>query len=305
MALLAATESKRPITVASRCLVGRSTACSLQISDRRVSSEHARISWREGRWELRDLGSRNGTFVNGKQLERGDSLVLADGDAIAFGHETVRFSLLDISPPVALARRLDTGQVVLAQDGMLAVPHGGTPAVCVFDGGNGTWVIERDGETCETQDGEVLTVQGLAYMLHLPMGIEPTLEEHAARPRLQDIDFCLRVSQDEERVEVLVQHHARAHLLPPRAHYYTLLTLARVRLRDEDAAAVPEPVRGWLAVDDLCRMLAVDEDRLNVDIYRIRKDLSELGLHKPAAVIERRRRQLRLGTRRVEVASLP
>src|SRR5690606_39499278 len=107
---------------------------SLRLSDRLVSSEHARISWREGRWELRDLGSRNGTFVNGKPLERGGTAVLAQGDALAFGHAALGFSLLDASPPVALARRLDTGQVVLAQGRMLAVPHGSVPALCVIEG---------------------------------------------------------------------------------------------------------------------------------------------------------------------------
>lgn len=304
MALLASTDSERPITLAASSLVGRSPACSLRLSDRRISSEHARITWRDGRWELRDLGSRNGTFVNGRELEAGGTVALAAGDTIAFGHVSVAFSLLDASPPVALARRLDTGQIVLAEDGLLALPHGGTPEACVVEDRGGSWNLEHSAEARAVQDGEVLTVQGVAYMLHLPMDAEPTLEERGGKPRVKDVELSFRVSQDEERVEVLVKLPAGAKLLPPRAHYYTLLVLARARLRDQGDAALPELARGWVAVVELCRMLAVDEDRLNVDIYRIRRDLGALGLHNPAAVIERQRGQLRLGTSRIDVTRL-
>jgi len=93
-------------------------------------------------------------------------------------------------------------------------------------------------------------------------------------------------------------------VLPSRAHYYTFLTLARVRLSSEADPSLPEAVRGWVAVDELTRMLAVDEDRVNVDIYRTRRDLAGMDIVNPAAAIERRRGQLRLGTRRVEIAAL-
>jgi hypothetical protein len=53
-------------------------------------------------------------------------------------------------------------------------------------------------------------------------------------------------------------------------------------------------------------MLATDENKMNVDFYRIRQDIGGLGLQNAAAVIERRRgsRQVRQAIRRVVIEPL-
>ena len=50
-----------------------------------VSREHAEIEWLEDRPVVRDLGSRNGTFVNEKRLEPLVSVPLEPGHRIRFG----------------------------------------------------------------------------------------------------------------------------------------------------------------------------------------------------------------------------
>jgi S1-C subfamily serine protease len=57
-----------------------------------VSTEHATIEFRDGRYLLREDGSRNGTFVNGEQVWERE---MADGDMIMFGAggPTARFSI--------------------------------------------------------------------------------------------------------------------------------------------------------------------------------------------------------------------
>ena len=63
-------------------LIGRRTAADLQIVSTDVSREHAEIVQDEGRYLLRDRGSRYGTFVNGEQItER----TLAHGDRVRLG----------------------------------------------------------------------------------------------------------------------------------------------------------------------------------------------------------------------------
>jgi S1-C subfamily serine protease len=67
-------------------LVGRDADADLRLSpegDRAASARHATISFEDGRWWIRDLNSRNGTFVNGERLE--GEAELANGDRIAFG----------------------------------------------------------------------------------------------------------------------------------------------------------------------------------------------------------------------------
>src|SRR3954470_3278615 len=73
-------------------LIGRDPACDLLLSDGLVSSRHALIEDRGDGWALVDLGSTNGTSVNG---EKGKEFVLARNDKIAFGKTIVRFEMQD------------------------------------------------------------------------------------------------------------------------------------------------------------------------------------------------------------------
>lgn len=63
--------------------IGRSEECDYQIASSRVSRTHAEISKSAGAYLLRDLGSTNGTFVNGQKIDQvrlneGDLVVIAD-----------------------------------------------------------------------------------------------------------------------------------------------------------------------------------------------------------------------------------
>jgi len=305
MALLLDSTTQRLHTLAAHVVVGRSSACSLRIEDGRVSGEHARLGWQGERWQVRDLGSKNGTFVNGDRIPRGATVDLSQGDTIAFGDPAHGFLLDDASPPIALARRPGSGEIRRAEDGMLVLPSDETPAACVFEAPDCTWVVEIDGEARPVEDGEILEVEGEAWILYLPTPMQGTVDAGSEAREGLPSGLRLRVSRDEERVEVICNTQNGTQALSPRAHHYTLLTLARVRLAAEERGDVPEPARGWITVDELCRMLAVDEMRLNVEIFRIRKDFAKLGLPNAAAAIERRRssRQVRLSYAEVRIES--
>lgn len=58
-----------------------------------ISRQHAMIHRVEDHLEIQDLGSRNGTKVNGKALLEGESVPLADGDDITVGRMTLRLLL--------------------------------------------------------------------------------------------------------------------------------------------------------------------------------------------------------------------
>ena len=152
----------------------------------------------------------------------------------------------------------------------------------------------------------MLHIAGQSFVLHLPVAVLQTADAPGAGATLEAVALSLRVSRDEEHVEVAVDGQAGSRVLPPRAHHYTLLTLARARLRDEREPTLAEPQRGWLFVDDLCRSLSMEEGRLNVEIYRIRQDFAALGLGDAASVVERRRgsRQVRLGMSRLAISSM-
>lgn len=79
-------------------ILGRALEAEIRVNDTQVSRKHARISTRReavtGRDEyiVTDLGSRNGTLLNGQKVDRA---TLSNGDKIAIGETILRFDLLD------------------------------------------------------------------------------------------------------------------------------------------------------------------------------------------------------------------
>jgi pSer/pThr/pTyr-binding forkhead associated (FHA) protein len=73
--------------------VGRQAGIFLLIDHGTVSRRHAEISYANGQYVLRDLGSSNGTFVNDKPLGSGSVYILKQGDRIRFGKVTYEFQL--------------------------------------------------------------------------------------------------------------------------------------------------------------------------------------------------------------------
>jgi DNA-binding response OmpR family regulator len=61
-------------------IIGREEGCDIVLPARQVSRNHARIRRSDGQHILQDLGSKNGTFVNGQELT--EPYTLQDGDEI-------------------------------------------------------------------------------------------------------------------------------------------------------------------------------------------------------------------------------
>lgn len=75
-------------------VIGRSPQCTVTISDDPyVSAQHARIQCLMGIFTIQDLGSTNGSFLNGKRLTEGKSVKLQDGDVIVLGTTELRFEI--------------------------------------------------------------------------------------------------------------------------------------------------------------------------------------------------------------------
>jgi diguanylate cyclase (GGDEF)-like protein len=74
-------------------VVGRDPAIEVTIEDDSVSRRHARISLRDGHYEVEDLGSTNGTYVAGALVS--GRVRLIDGVRVQVGHTILRFGLQD------------------------------------------------------------------------------------------------------------------------------------------------------------------------------------------------------------------
>lgn len=85
--------------------LGRGEANSLIVPLARVSRNHARIEWDLDRFALRDLGSSNGTFLNGQRIQPHHPYPLSDGDEIRLESFALHFHLI---PLPTVDRHLDT-----------------------------------------------------------------------------------------------------------------------------------------------------------------------------------------------------
>jgi len=84
-----------PIPLNERCLlIGRRETCDIVISDDAVSTAHAVIFEMDGQRFVRDLGSRTGTFVNGKQVHQSD---LSLGDTIRIGAIDLKYVPVEVA----------------------------------------------------------------------------------------------------------------------------------------------------------------------------------------------------------------
>ena len=61
-------------------VIGRGTDADIVLPERQVSRYHLKIIFRDGRYYLEDLDSKNGTFLNGQQVK--GTVSLQDGDEI-------------------------------------------------------------------------------------------------------------------------------------------------------------------------------------------------------------------------------
>jgi len=119
----------REIELPDRCLVGRSRSCDLVLTTRDVSSEHAVLNWCATHWELRDLGSRNGTHIGEQRLAAGGRAPLAAGARLQFGRESPPWVLVDAGGPRAMAVALVGGERRFAEGGYLVLPGAEEPVL--------------------------------------------------------------------------------------------------------------------------------------------------------------------------------
>jgi ABC transport system ATP-binding/permease protein len=123
-------------------VIGRDPSCRVRVPDPLVSRRHAELSYVDGGWVLRDLGSSNGTFQGGKQVQQvrvgaGAQVRLGgagdDGLLVLLGTEAAP---PPPPPPVPATEKVATQKAVPAQ----AAPEPGKPQT-IKVGGSG----EKDG----------------------------------------------------------------------------------------------------------------------------------------------------------------
>jgi hypothetical protein len=287
--------ASRTLPVPCRCLIGRSALADVRLTSRKGSSEHATLGWYSGRWVLRDLGSSNGTRVNGKALFPGDRVGLQLGGAIQFGDDDELFTFADDDAPEPCAVRLGPQQTIWGAQTLLVLPTTEAPEASVFAGPDG-WRLDTGAEVRVMECGDVAALPSGYYRLLLPE-VAGSARARTAVPEFDLAELSLSFRVAPEKISVTLCQGARTVTVPPRACLSTLIALARIRMQSR----LPDSERGWVSSMDLADMLRYTPEKVNVDIHRLRKLFQEAGVRNAPQIVERDdAKRLRLGVHRLD-----
>lgn len=280
-----------------RCLIGRGAITQLRLTNRQVSAEHAVVYFHDERWKVRDLGSRNGTLVNGAEVGEARSRILSASDVISFGGSASGqvWRVLSVAAPGPAASGAD-GELAEAERGTLWLPDVSAAEVSVaYD--SGAWILSGVDGPVQVRDGAIVRAAGTSWHLHLPLAdAEEALSTGTTRDGgASDVRLEFSVSLDLDHVHMVVTGGSTFVKVGARSFNQALLTLATRRLEDE-AAHLPPAEAGWMYADELRSALGLEREGLNLQLWRAIQCFGKAGLS-GERLIERRldTQQLRVG----------
>jgi len=78
--------------------LGRSRSCDIRLDDPAIGAYHLIFSWSRGAWKVRDLGSSNGTLLDGRAIA--GTVEISSGDRLRVGSSTLRFEAGELSQTI-------------------------------------------------------------------------------------------------------------------------------------------------------------------------------------------------------------
>jgi hypothetical protein len=290
--------------------VGRAANNTLVLSDDTVSWHHAQI-WVEGDvpW-LRDLGSRNGTFVNDERVVGASRLT--DGDVVRIGKHallTLRGSssapaawrtrhVEDLSTGVRLLVRSDRFLLGSAPDCDLRVEAWPARAATIVLHDNGEIWIGTDEEEWQVEPSQEFELRGRRLrVVEEALPHAPTVEWEA---QVYPYEVQAVGTAEDGPQAVLVDASTSRSVVLTGNRGVLLYVLARKLAKDRSAGS-SRGEEGWCATEDVLTGVwgrgQKSANHLNVLVHRLRGQLAEEGFD--PWFVEKRRGAIRLRVRDV------
>jgi pSer/pThr/pTyr-binding forkhead associated (FHA) protein len=297
-------------------LIGRDESCDLVLPRPAISKRQALICWDGQCWILRDLMSRNGTFVRGRGARApgrvpGDRGVpLALHDSLVFAETDEEWTLVNVDMPRTLLAeegRERESIIVLDPTGVVALPSEDEVRFMMHrDRLSGDWMLEEPGaDPRSVTDGELIRIDDRRFRLYIVEASDTQVANNAPTAlTLAEVELELLPAPDEESAALSLRAGRTNVNSGPHAHLYLLVHLARHRLKDA-RAGIAEDRCGWLSTDEVQSALGYGSTQhLTVDVFRCRKDIERLSVCNGAEIVEREHGHLRIGveSQRLRVA---
>jgi len=289
---------RKPLTL------GRAPVNDVVFPDEDVSWQHASVWTERGAVWVRDLGSRNGTEVNGERITA--PRALADGDLLSLAGVRLRVEI-PLPPHVfldAVVEDVDLGvrypfrmdRFVFGSGPTADLPVQGplVAATLLTPGGDECW-LGVDGEDRLLASGEVFEVAGRRFrVVAVESGRAPTVDRARSR-----YPYRLEVTLSGPRGPAAVLHDPttdRRHAVEADNRAVLLFILGRQVQSDADGGVDPAEC-GWIGDDEATTgvwgraQASRDVNGLHVLVHRVRRELAEAGFD--PWFIEKRRRCIR------------
>lgn len=126
-------------------VIGRNTEADMQVPDSQVSRRHCELYEYEGKLAVRDVGSVNGTMVNGHKIEQ--DTFLSTGDTLGVGRVTFRVEVGEVDPEVlppgaepAEGSAADSGVVMVESETGESEAHSESAVLNYESSGEGSFI---------------------------------------------------------------------------------------------------------------------------------------------------------------------
>jgi hypothetical protein len=296
--------------------IGRGPENDVVVPEQTVSSNHASVWMESGQVWLKDLGSRNGTFVNDNRIQGATPVNV--GDSVRLGPDMelrVHGAGAPSGPPLAylvedttsglqFPLRSDRFTIGGSEDDNLPIPGAEAQALTIIVYPDGeVYLGDAEGEERAVEVGASFEVAGHTLrLLALSPTYTATIEAEPAR-----YPYILKVTLDGVSGPEAVLYddqNDRSHRVDAENRAVLLYVLGKQWL-DDRASGKPRPERGWCSDADVStgiwgRKGTADANALHVLTHRLRRELKKAGFD--PWFIEKRRRALRIRIKDVQIA---
>lgn len=276
MAILENSFSQECIYLRISHIFGRASASvNTLVGGQNVSRVHATIGWQADFWTIQD-SSTNGTYVNGEKLDRAHKRRLHKGDKIHFGEISEDYWVFkdDAAPRSMLVPIGDANNPIELSE-ITVLPSHDSPEITLYSLPDQLWYSENSEKTEQLHTGDTIrTSMGDWYFVdNYPLDETSFYVDGDDKSAVKS-KAHFAVSQNEEHVSLTVTIGQYELSLGRKAGHYLLLMLARKRLNDLNNQVIQSEA-GWLDKGIICSELKIEEQYMNIQIFRYRKQLEQ------------------------------
>jgi adenylate cyclase len=200
-------------------VVGRGVATDIAIYDPTISRRHAELTARGDAIEVRDLGSSNGTCINGSRVSSGK---LTADDSVTFGKVTYKVREVRTLTPELPAQPAESPDTIVRK---LMVSAGGSAGITSRDG-----PLTRDHLLPAPPTAEERQAKKLSMLLEVAQKLTGELELDRLLRAVVDMTFQV---MEVDRVTILLRTEPTGELVP---------TISKSRLGDTQVQPVPRSI---------------------------------------------------------------